>query len=98
MIPENFIIGGIAALGAAAYCVWNFFKAMKLARKTPALERVDWLKVTMTVVPSLVGGFLAGYAISPSGWEFVLVLTTGWTAADIGNEVGADNLLDKYFS
>lgn len=97
MIPDNFVVGGIAALGAGAYCFWNFLQAMKLARKTPTVERVDWLKVTMTVAPSLLGGFFAGYAISPTGWELMLVLTAGWTAADLGNEAGTDDLLDKYF-
>lgn len=88
------MMGLIAGAGAFAYNIYYFLKAVEKARSTPEKEKFDLLKSFMTVAPSVVLGFLAGYALNPEGYEFMLVLTAGWTAADHGSEFG----INSYFS
>jgi hypothetical protein len=94
MIPDQYILGGIAFLGAAAYCLWGFLEALKKTRETPEKEKFDWVMALMTVLPALLGGFLAGYNMSPDSiTNVVAVLLAGFGAAGAGAKIG----LNSYF-
>lgn len=88
-MKELLILGGIGALGALAYCLWGFLNALKETRETPQEEKFDWVKATMTVVPGILAGFLAGYNMEPSALSNVItVLFAGFGAAGAAGKLG----------
>lgn len=91
---ENLIVGGVAAFGALAYCLWNFRKVYLKTKETPEVEKLNWTKLGMTIAPSIATGFLAGYYMDPSLVELVPVMIAGWGAADLGAEVGVNSYFD----
>jgi hypothetical protein len=93
---EQLILGGIGALGAAAYCAWGFLEALKQTRETPEKEKFDWLMATMTVVPGIVAGFLAAYNMEPASLSNVVtVLLAGFGAAGAAGKLGWNSFFRK---
>lgn len=91
IVNENLLFGIVAMLGALGYNLWGFLHALQKTRETPEVEEWDVVMTLMTIIPSLVAGFLAGYKISPSGAEYVLVFCAGYAAGDIGNKLGINS-------
>lgn len=92
---ENLMLGGLAAIGAFAYNLWGFLEAYQATKNTPEVESFDWLMTVMTVVPSIIAGFAAGYAINPANVELSLVITAGYAAADVGHRLGVNSFFRR---
>ena len=89
------ITGALTASGALAYCVWGFVEAYNKTKTTPEVEKFSWIKAAMTVVPSVVAGFLAGYAMDgASTVEFVALVTSGFGIAAAQSKLGINNYFD----
>ena len=90
-------VGVLAATGGLAYNVWGFLKAWFSTRGTPEEERFDILRTIITVVPILVGAFIAGYLgqLTPNGFgDYVSVVIGGFGVGASINLLG----IDSFFS
>ena len=89
---EKLITGALTATGALAYNLWGFWKAFQATKTTRVKERFDWQKTVTTIVPSIVAGFLAGYALDPSGVvEFLSLVMSGFGVAAAQSKLGIKN-------
>jgi hypothetical protein len=89
------LITGLAmAAGAAGYCAWGFIQAYNETKGTKQEEKFNWTKATMTVLPSVVGGFVAGYAMESSPEDLVALVFAGFGAASVGNKLGINSFFD----
>ena len=92
---ENVLMGLFAGLGALLYNVWGFAEAYKASLETPEVEKFSWIISLTTVVPSLVLGFLAGYATSGGGVvDFIGLITSGFGVAAAQGKLG----INKFFA
>ena len=92
---DNLVTGGLYALGALIFCIYGFIQVCKEVKDTPAVEKFDYLKATITVLPSLALGFLAGYALVISGpIMLVTVIVAGFGIAAAQGRLGVNNFFD----
>lgn len=83
---ENYIVGGIVALGAVAYNVWGYIQAKGESKVAVPYE--PW-RLVKTVVPGLVLGFMAGYGMSVgSTVDVVSLLAAGFGVAAAQSRTG----------
>ena len=95
MVDVRIITGGLTALGAAGYCIWGFVEALNAAKYTPEEEKFSPVKALMTVVPSVVAGFLAGYAMDEANAvAFVSLVTSGFGIAAAQSKLGINSYFD----
>lgn len=79
---EKLLIGLFTGSGALLYNFWGFFNAWKEAQENMREEHFDWRRTIVTVVPSVVAGFLAGYAMNPDTvGDYVALITSGFGVA-----------------
>lgn len=90
------ITGCLVAFGALAFNIWGFLNACNEAKKTSKKEKFDWIKSFITVIPSLVAGFLAGFAMDPnSAVEYISLITSGFGIAAAQGNLGINNFFDE---
>jgi len=95
MVDVRIVTGGLTALGALGYCMWGFVDAYNETKNTPKVEKFDFIKAAITVVPSLVAGFLAGYAMSGTDTvEFVALISSGFGIAAAQSKLGINSFFD----
>lgn len=93
---QNILSGLLFAAGAAGYNVWGFLRAVKAAQESPQKEKFNWTKCAVTVLPSLVLGFLAGYNLSAeSATDYITMVTSGFGVAAAQGQLGINNFFDS---
>jgi len=86
------LMGIMTMVGALGYNIWGFIQAYKKTVETPQVEVFNWLVCATTVLPSLVIGFLAGYAMTPStALDFIALITSGFGVASAQGMLGINN-------
>lgn len=85
----------ISMAGAFAYCLWGFLQAREAAKKTKQKEVFSWSKFVMTLLPTLVIGFIFGWFLTPSSAaDFVSIIIAGYGNAEITSKVGINSFFD----
>lgn len=93
---ENIISGLLFAGGALAYNIWGFLQAAKAAKASKEVEKFDFAKSAITVLPSLILGFLAGYNLSANSTsDYVAMVTSGFGVAAAQGQLGINSFFDK---
>jgi hypothetical protein len=94
-MQENIITGLFFAAGALAYNIWGFINALKAAEQTPQKEKFNWVKCAVTILPSLVGGFLAGFNLSAaSATDYITMIMSGFGLAAAQGQLGINSFFD----
>ena len=92
---EPWMIGLWAALGALAYSFWGFLRAYQQTRETSKIEKWSWVKTVLTILPALVAGFAAGFAMNPAGIvDVISIVIAGFGVASAGVKLGVDSFFD----
>jgi hypothetical protein len=92
---ENIITGALVGLGALCFDVWGFVQAYNATKATPQKEKFSWSKAAITVIPSIIAGFLAGYNLTPSSvLDYVSLLTSGFGVAAAQGRMGINSFFD----
>lgn len=94
-MQENIITGLLFAGGALAYNIWGFITALKATEQTAQKEKFNWKKCSVTVIPSLVLGFLAGFNLSATTTtDYVTMVTSGFGVAAAQGQLGINSFFD----
>lgn len=87
------ILTGAGALGA---CLWGFIKAAQETEHTQEKEKFNFLKASITVLPSIAAGFIAGYQMDPSTVsDFGALILAGYGLAKMQGDAGINGFFDK---
>lgn len=94
---DQLIMGTIAGLGSLAYNLYWLAKAKQKAEDQGLVVKWDWLRTAVSIAPGVAMGFLAGIKIDPSAASIPVLLLAGVGAADLGDTVGTDDVVKRYF-
>jgi O-antigen ligase len=93
---ENITIGLLSFTGALVFCLWGFLNAYKETKETTTNEKFNWVKATVTVLPPLMVGFLAGYQMDPNTVvEYLSVVMAGYGQAALQRKLGVNSFFDQ---
>ncbi len=95
VFAPQLITAGLMALGALIYNLWGFYKAWAATQDTPEQEKFDWGKFGTTIIPSVVAGFIAGYALPATGTIMAMeMVVNGFALAAAQGQLGIKNFFD----
>lgn len=96
-MDTRLISGSMFALGGFAFCAWGIFDAWGYTRNTPNKEYFDWVKAMKTIVPTVVGAFIAGYNATPSSAIDYVTLVLGGYGFAVALRKGEKLVVGDFF-
>jgi O-antigen ligase len=97
-MESQLILGLVSMLGALVFNLWGFIQALDDTKKTERVEKFNIVRTLITVLPTLVVGFLAGFQMDPNTpVEFVSIAMAGFGLAAAQWKAKITNRVEAFF-